>query len=148
MHSDLIKIENIQEVLRLTTGIFIKFVLVTGVLFTENVISQQTSAPPFEQDQVLSQSSDKSATANSKLPNIVLTFADDLGYYDGEIPTPNLDALAAEGLRFTQFYNNSVCGPSRASLLTGLYVQRIGHTGTNYNEPTDYTRSINLGEGL
>ncbi|MFA6547217.1 MAG: arylsulfatase, partial [Limisphaerales bacterium] len=86
-------------------------------------------------------------------PNIVLILADDLGWsdlgcYGGEIPTPNIDALAKGGLRFTQFYNNAVCGPSRASLLTGLYAQRIGHTGANWNQPTDYSRSITLGEGL
>ncbi len=52
--------------------------------------------------------------------------ADDLGYsdigcYGGEIQTPNIDRLAAEGLRFSQFYNNAVCVPTRASLMTGLY---------------------------
>lgn len=86
-------------------------------------------------------------------PNIVLILADDLGWsdlgcYGGEIPTPNIDRLAARGLRFTQFYNNAVCGPSRASLLTGLYAQRIGHTGRHWNQPTDYSRSITLGEAL
>src|SRR3954466_6877962 len=59
-------------------------------------------------------------------PNIVVILADDLGYsdircYAGEIPPPNLDRLAKEGIRFTQFYNTSRCCPSRASLLTGLY---------------------------
>lgn len=91
--------------------------------------------------------------AASRPPNIVLILADDLGWsdagcYGGEIPTPNIDRLAAGGLRFTQFYNNSVCGPSRASLLTGLYAQRIGHSGMKWNQPTDYTRSITLGEAL
>ena len=86
-------------------------------------------------------------------PNIVLILADDLGWsdlgcYGGEIPTPNLDGLAAGGLRFTQFYNNSVCGPSRASLLTGLYAQRIGHSGTNWNQPSDFTHSLTVGEAL
>jgi Arylsulfatase A and related enzymes len=86
-------------------------------------------------------------------PNIVLILADDLGWsdlgcYGGEIPTPNLDRLAAGGMRFTQFYNNSVCGPSRASLLTGLYAQRVGHSGRHWNEPTDYSRSLTLGEAL
>jgi arylsulfatase A-like enzyme len=93
------------------------------------------------------------APAKPAQPNIVLILADDLGWsdlgcYGGEIPTPNLDALANGGLRFTQFYNNAVCGPSRASLLTGLYAQRIGHSGTNWNQPSDFTRSITLGEGL
>jgi arylsulfatase len=59
-------------------------------------------------------------------PNIVLIVADDMGYsdigcYGSEIRTPNLDRLAREGLRFTQFYNNAKCIPTRASLMTGLY---------------------------
>ena len=91
--------------------------------------------------------------AEASPPNIVLILADDLGWsdigcYGGEIPTPNLDRLAAEGLRFIQFYNNSVCGPSRASLLTGLYAQRIGHTGRHWNQLTDYTRCLTFGEAL
>ena len=86
-------------------------------------------------------------------PNIVVVLADDLGWsdlgcYGGEIPTPHLDALASGGLRFRQFYNNSVCGPSRAALLTGLYPQRVGHSGTNWNQPTDFTRSATVGEVL
>jgi arylsulfatase A-like enzyme len=64
-------------------------------------------------------------------PNIVLILADDLGYsdlgcYGGEIQTPNLDYLAANGLRFRRFYNTSRCCPSRAALLTGLYNQQAG----------------------
>src|SRR5436190_16046809 len=64
-------------------------------------------------------------------PNIVLILADDLGYSDlgcfgGEIHTPNIDALAAKGLRFTQFYNCGRCCPTRASLLTGLYPHQAG----------------------
>ena len=64
-------------------------------------------------------------------PNIVLIVADDLGYsdlgcYGGEIRTPNLDALAERGLRFTQFYNGGRCCPSRASLMTGLYPHQAG----------------------
>lgn len=59
-------------------------------------------------------------------PNFVLIVADDLGYsdvgcYGGEIRTPHIDRLAREGMRFSQFYNNAVCVPTRASLLTGLY---------------------------
>ena len=59
-------------------------------------------------------------------PNIVLILADDMGYSDigcfgSEIETPNLDRLAAGGLRFSQFYNSPRCCPSRASLLTGVY---------------------------
>jgi len=63
-------------------------------------------------------------------PNIVLIMADDLGYSDigcfgSEIQTPNLDRLAAGGVRFTNFYNNAVCVPTRASLLTGLYPHQV-----------------------
>jgi len=61
--------------------------------------------------------------------NIVLILADDLGFsdlgcYGGEIQTPNLDRLAAEGLRFSQFYNCAKCAPTRTSILTGLYHQQ------------------------
>ena len=50
----------------------------------------------------------------------------DLGCYGGEIQTPNLDSLAANGLRFTQFYNTARCCPTRAALLTGLYPHQAG----------------------
>jgi len=64
-------------------------------------------------------------------PNIVLIMADDLGFadlgcYGSEISTPNLDALADDGLRFTQFYNTAKCHSSRVSLLTGLYCDQAG----------------------
>ena len=64
-------------------------------------------------------------------PNIVLIMADDLGFsdlgcYGSEIETPNLDALAAKGLRFSQFYNTAKCHSSRVSLLTGLYCDQAG----------------------
>lgn len=64
-------------------------------------------------------------------PNIVLILADDLGFSDlgsfgSEIQTPNLDRLAKEGLRITQFYNSGRCCPSRAALLTGLYPHQAG----------------------
>ena len=72
-------------------------------------------------------------------PNIIVILSDDMGFsdlgcYGGEIQTPHLDALAAGGIRFTQFYNTARCCPTRASLLTGLYPHQagVGHmTGDN-----------------
>ncbi|HIM22607.1 MAG TPA: arylsulfatase, partial [Verrucomicrobia bacterium] len=62
-------------------------------------------------------------------PNIVLIMCDDMGWsdigcYGGEVSTPSLNRLAAEGMRFTQFYNNAKCTTTRASILTGLYPRR------------------------
>jgi arylsulfatase A-like enzyme len=69
--------------------------------------------------------------AAQKRPNIIVMMADDMGYSDigcfgSEIPTPNLDKLAAGGVRFSQFYNTPRCSPTRAALLTGLYSQQAG----------------------
>ena len=63
-------------------------------------------------------------------PNVLLILADDMGYsdagcYGSEINTPNLDALANEGLRFSQFYSTGRCWPSRATLMTGYYPQQV-----------------------
>ena len=63
-------------------------------------------------------------------PNILMILVDDMGYsdlgcYGSEIETPNLDNLAANGLRYTQFYNTGRCWPTRGSLLTGYYAQQI-----------------------
>ena len=69
--------------------------------------------------------------AGAVRPNVVIILADDLGYsdlgcYGGEIDTPNLDRLASQGVRFTQFYNQARCCPSRAALLTGRYPHQVG----------------------
>lgn len=86
-------------------------------------------------------------------PNIILIMVDDMGWsdlgcYGGEIETPHIDSLAADGLRFTQFYNNAVCGATRASLLTGLYCQQTGHRGDRWNEPKDFTKCVLISEVL
>ena len=67
-------------------------------------------------------------------PNIILIMVDDMGFsdlgcYGGEIDTPNIDSLAANGVRFSQFYNNARCCPTRATLLTGMppHLTGIGH---------------------
>jgi arylsulfatase A-like enzyme len=74
---------------------------------------------------------DAASAAQPQRPNFVLILADDLGFsdlgcYGGEIATPNLDSLAAGGLRYTQFYNTARCWPTRAALLTGYYAQQVG----------------------
>ncbi|MCF7763719.1 MAG: arylsulfatase [Verrucomicrobia bacterium] len=74
---------------------------------------------------------DGAASLEPERPNIVIVMADDMGFsdigcYGGEIQTPNLDRLAAHGVRFTQFYNTSRCCPTRASLITGLYPHQAG----------------------
>ena len=71
------------------------------------------------------------ASTARRRPNIILMMADDMGFsdigcYGSEIHTPNIDALARTGVRFTQFYNTARCCPTRASLLTGLYAHQAG----------------------
>ena len=73
------------------------------------------------------------ALTADRRPNIILIVADDMGYsdispYGGEIHTPNLQRLAEEGLRFTQFYNNAKCTTTRASLLSGMYPRNNGNS--------------------
>lgn len=72
-----------------------------------------------------------SSQRSNERPNFIVILSDDMGYSDlgcfgGEIQTPNLDSLATDGLRFTQFYNMARCCPTRASLLTGLYPHQAG----------------------
>lgn len=79
------------------------------------------------------------AQTPAKRPNVIVILIDDMGFsdigcYGSEIPTPNIDALAAGGLRFTQFYNNARCSPSRAALLTGAYPHQAG---LGHLEPVD-----------
>ncbi|GAB3927877.1 sulfatase [Microlunatus endophyticus] len=82
-------------------------------------------------------------------PNVVIMLADDMGYsdigcYGGEIDTPNLDALAAAGVRLTQFYNTARCSPSRASLMTGLHPHQTGIGILNYDDsPEGYPGTLN-----
>lgn len=76
-----------------------------------------------------------SAPAQDRLPNLVVIFVDDMAYADigpfgGDVPTPNLDRMAREGTRFTDFsVATAVCSASRAALLTGCYHRRVGISG-------------------
>ena len=88
-------------------------------------------------------------TTAAERPNIVLVMSDDMGFsdigcYGGEIATPNLDRLAAGGLRFANFYNTGRCCPTRASLLTGLYPHQagLGHMIRDNDHP-GYTGELN-----
>jgi len=82
-------------------------------------------------------------------PNIIFILVDDMGWsdigcYGGEISTPNIDRLAENGIRFTQFYNTAKCMSSRGSLLTGLYAQQCGMG----RRPDTLINSVTLGEVL
>ena len=82
-------------------------------------------------------------------PNVVLILNDDMGYsdigcYGGEIETPHLDRLAANGLRFSSFYNTARCSPSRASMLTGLHPHQTGVGILTYDSgPEGYAGNLN-----
>jgi arylsulfatase A-like enzyme len=86
---------------------------------------------------------------NPGKPNVVLILNDDMGYsdigcYGGEVDTPNLDRLAARGLRFSQFYNTARCSPSRASMLTGLHPHQTGVGILTYDSgPEGYAGNLN-----
>ena len=82
---------------------------------------------------------------SQQLPNFVVIFADDLGYGDIEgfgaaYPTPNLVKLQAEGMKFTNFYSQPQCSPSRAALMTGCYPQRVGFPWVVGPEGPEWTR--------
>ena len=77
----------------------------------------------------------------AKKPNFVIIFTDDQGYQDlgcfgsPKIKTPNIDRMAAEGMKFTSFYTQTVCGPARAALMTGCYPMRVARNDSGYPPP-------------
>jgi arylsulfatase A-like enzyme len=87
------------------------------------------------------------AAAPARKPNFLIVLADDMGFsdarcYGGDIDTPNLDRLAAGGLRFTQGYSTARCGPSRSCLLTGYYAQQTASDIMTKGNVPDYTRFL------
>ena len=97
----------------------------SGVLAVASVLLVWAAAP-----RVPAASAQAAAPPDIR-PNVVVVLVDDMGWSDigpfgSEIATPNLDALAARGVRFTQFYATPRCSPTRASLLTGLYSHQAG----------------------
>ncbi len=88
-------------------------------------------------------------------PNFVVIFVDDLGYgdvgcYGSElIDTPHIDRMAMEGMKFTSFYAQPICGPSRAAIMTGCYPMRVAERGNIKNtHPVLHEREITLAEVL
>jgi len=106
--------------MKLATTLFIFFLVVTGLQAAELKPKAATLSPDFQP---------------LKQPNLLFIFADDIGYeclncYGGlDFKTPNLNRMAAEGIRFSKAHTTPVCTPSRVSMHTGLYVPRHGHTG-------------------
>jgi arylsulfatase A-like enzyme len=95
------------------------------------------------------------SAAKEKAPNFVVIFVDDMGYADlgcfgsPNIRTPLLDALAQEGMRFTHFYAQHICGPSRTALMTGCHPLRVAEWG-NVKEihPVVHSEEITIAEVL
>lgn len=93
---------------------------------------------------------------SEKPPNFVIVFADDLGYGDlgcygsANIRTPHLDQMASEGMRFTSFYAQTVCGPSRSALMTGCYPIRVARRNNNHKpvHPEMHAKEITIAELL
>ena len=95
----------------------------------ENAITVTVTAADDETTATYTVSVTRAAVAGGEPPNVVLILADDLGFsdigaYGSQIETPNIDALARDGLRFSQFYNMAKCEMTRASLFTGLFVEK------------------------
>lgn len=95
------------------------------------------------------------AAWSAERPSFVVVFADDLGYGDvacfgnEQIHTPRLDRMAAEGMKFTNFYAQPICGPSRAAIMTGCYPMRVAERGNIKNtHPVLHADEITLAEIL
>lgn len=102
-----------------------------------------------------STSSQVAAAEQRSLPNLVVIFTDDQGYEDvgcfgsPDIRTPRLDAMAAEGMKFTSFYAQPVCGPSRAAIMTGCYPMRVAERGNiKQVHPILHSKEITVAEVL
>ena len=125
---------------RLTKSYSIRLVYlaISGIIL--NVLVLSCSNPSRSQQE----------SAHGLLPNIVLVFADDMGYGDlgcfgnETYTTPHLDQLAQDGVRFTSFYTAPVCTPARASLLTGCYADRVGLPRVIGPPGPSWTRSLHL----
>lgn len=93
--------------------------------------------------------------ANETKPNFVVIFTDDQGYQDvgcfgsPDIRTPRLDQMAKDGMKFTNFYAQPICGPSRAALMTGCYPMRVAERGhTKQVHPILHEKEVTIAEVL
>ncbi|HEX4412458.1 MAG TPA: arylsulfatase [Lacipirellulaceae bacterium] len=109
------------------------FAFLFSVCFIASVLAEETKS--------------NDTSKSTSRPNILIFLCDDMGWadigcYGSEIPTPNIDALAKGGVRFTQFYNTARCSPTRASLMTGLYPHQagMGHLDGTVHEGTKGTQ--------
>lgn len=125
-----------------------------GIELVANALALSTLVLSCSSEMAVSREND-SDNRSLLRPNIILVFTDDQGYGDvgiygaTDIRTPNLDRMAAEGIRFTSFYAQPVCGPSRAALLTGSYPIRVAEPGNTKSPNTvPHSREITIAEGL
>ncbi len=141
----------------LFAGTFIVLSILLGVA-AYNLLESPSSDPIFDTyPPGHTSTSFKVSNPDAPRPNVIIINCDDLGYGDlgsygnRTIKTPNIDRLADEGVRFTNFYaSNSVCTPSRAGLLTGRYAQRSGMTWILFaeEEPVLHRVTKNAGQVL
>src|SRR5687767_11516777 len=106
-------------------------VIAAGAASCQDGQRRESTRSPAPRPPPMPAHGDVGGSARAARPNVVVILADDLGYselgcYGSEIATPHLDRLAAGGVRFTQFYNQARCCPSRAALLTGRYPHQVG----------------------
>lgn len=121
------------------------FLFLGVLLYPDSVIAQPLDDEVFheEKKRIKHRSIKRKTLRNENPPNFVIIFTDDQGYQDvgsfgsPNIKTPNLDKMVSEGVKFTSFYAQTVCGPSRAALLTGSYPMRVG-TRKNLDAETEH----------
>lgn len=109
----------------------LSFLLILILASRTQAVENGTAQPgPRQTSPTTARGTQRTASKATPHPNFLIILADDMGYsdagcYGGEIATPNLDRLARNGLRFSQFYTTSRCWPSRAALLTGYYAHAV-----------------------
>lgn len=137
--------------MRTETIRFMIFAVAVAIAAFPNVQAADAPArPPVVSSTLREGPSGSDSNESASKPNIIVVMADDMGFsdlgcYGGEIKTPNIDSLAHNGIRFSQFYNCTVCGPTRAALLTGLYNHQAGVK--NWNDVRN-DKCVNFGQVL